>query len=81
MGKNLALAELRFVTALLTLKYRFRFAAGVGSGGEPSQDDGSSKPSKPRGKNGREWWKRVETEMRDQFTAAPGQLDLVFEAR
>lgn len=73
MGKNLALAELRFVTALLTRKYRVRFAPNAGSGDE----------MEPGGTNGHEgeWWRRVETEMRDQFTAAPGQLELVFEAR
>lgn len=73
VGKNLALAELRFVTALLTRKYRVRFTPNAGPGDE----------MEPSGKNRHEgeWWRRVETEMRDQFTAAPGQLELVFEAR
>ena len=69
MGKNLALAELRFVTALLARKYRVRFVPSAGK-----EQSGTSGP-------GGEWWRRVETKMRDQFTAAPGQLELVFEKR
>lgn len=56
VGKQLALAELRFVTALLVGKYYVRFA--------PGEDGG-----------------RVERDMKDQFTAAPGRLRLVFRAR
>jgi len=56
LGKTLALAELRKVTALLVAKYHVRFVKG---------EDRSI----------------VERDMRDQFTAAPGQLRLVFERR
>ena len=56
VGKNLALAELRFVTALLVSKYDISFAPG---------EDGTS------------CWR----DMRDQFTAAPGKLELVFTPR
>ncbi|KAF4629298.1 hypothetical protein G7Y89_g8848 [Cudoniella acicularis] len=54
VGKNLAMGELRLVTALLVKKYRIRLASG---------EDG----------------KRVEEDLRDQFTAAPGELNLSFE--
>ena len=53
VGKNLALAEIRFVTALLISKYDIKFAPG---------EDGV----------------RVWKDMKDQFTAAPGKLELVF---
>jgi hypothetical protein len=53
VGKNLALAELRFVTAMLVRKYVLEFP--VGEGGS-----------------------RVGRDMRDQFTAAPGKLNLRF---
>ncbi|KAF2649441.1 putative benzoate 4-monooxygenase cytochrome P450 [Lophiostoma macrostomum CBS 122681] len=53
VGKNLALAEIRFVTALLVTRYEIAFAPG---------EDGT----------------RVWKEMKDQFTAVPGKLDLVF---
>ena len=56
VGKNLALAELRFVTALLLSKYDIAFAQG---------EDGSS------------CWR----DMKDQFTAAPGKLELLFTSR
>ena len=56
VGKNLALAELRYVTALLVGKYIIEFAP---------REDGS----------------RVEGNMKDQFTAAPGALNLIFKAR
>ena len=56
VGKNLALAELRFVTALLVSKYDIAFAPG---------EDGV----------------KVVEDMKDQFTAAPGKLELVFTAR
>jgi len=56
VGKNLALAELRFVTALLLSKYEVAFAPG---------EDGS----------------RCWRDMKDQFTAAPGKLELVFTPR
>lgn len=56
MGKNLALGELRFVTALLVKKYVVGFAPG---------EDG----------------KRMTRDLRDQFTAAPGELNLSFELR
>ena len=55
VGKNLALAELRFVTALLVSNYDINFAPG---------EDGT----------------RVCEDMKDQFTAAPGKLELVFTA-
>ncbi|KAF2260598.1 putative benzoate 4-monooxygenase cytochrome P450 [Lojkania enalia] len=53
IGKNLALAEIRFVTALLVSKYHITLAPG---------EDGISV------------WK----DMKDQFTAVPGKLELVF---
>ncbi|KAL9122404.1 MAG: hypothetical protein Q9187_001041 [Circinaria calcarea] len=53
VGKNLALAEVRFVTALLVSKYDITFAPG---------EDGI----------------RVWKDMKDQFTAAPGKLELIF---
>jgi len=56
VGKNLALSELRFVTALLVSKYDIAFAPGEA---------------------GIRVWKN----MKDQFTAAPGKLELVFHAR
>lgn len=56
VGKNLAMAELRYVTAMLISKYHIGFAQG---------EDGS----------------KVEGEMRDQFTAAPGPLRLIFRMR
>lgn len=56
VGKNLALAELRFVAALLLSKYDLAFAPG---------EDGS----------------RCWRDMKDQFTAAPGKLVLVFKPR
>ncbi|KAI4168863.1 MAG: hypothetical protein LQ343_006076 [Gyalolechia ehrenbergii] len=56
IGKNLALSELRFVTALLASKYNITFPAG--ENGDSCVED-----------------------MVDQFTAAPGQLDLVFSKR
>ena len=56
VGKNLALSELRFVTALLVSKYDISFAPG---------EDGTS------------CWR----DMKDQFTAAPGKLELVFTPR
>ncbi|MCJ1421897.1 hypothetical protein MMC32_008264 [Xylographa parallela] len=56
VGKNLALAELRYVTALVVGKYSIEFA--------PGEDGG-----------------RVEGNMKDQFTAAPGTLNLVFKTR
>lgn len=55
VGKNLAMGELRFVTALLVKKYHIELA--------PSEDG-----------------KRVEADLRDQFTTAPGELKLSFEA-
>ena len=54
VGKNLALSEIRFVTALLISNYNVHFKEG---------DDGSA----------------TVDDMADQFTAAPGHLDLVFE--
>ncbi|KAF1992980.1 putative benzoate 4-monooxygenase cytochrome P450 [Amniculicola lignicola CBS 123094] len=56
VGKNLALTEIRFVTALLLSKYDIAFGYG---------EDGTSV------------WKN----MRDQFTAVPGKLDLIFNPR
>lgn len=56
IGKNLALAELRFVTALLVKKYDVGFAEG---------EDG----------------RRVDGDLIDRFTAAPGRLRLVFTER
>ena len=56
VGKNLALTELRFVTALLVGRYHTEFAPG---------EDGS----------------KVEGRMKDQFTAAPGCLNLIFRPR
>ena len=56
VGKNLALSELRFVTALLIKKYVVCFA--------PNEDG-----------------KSVVNDLRDQFTAAPGKLNLSFELR
>lgn len=56
VGKNLALGELRYVTALLVARYHVDFLPGQ------------------RGTD-------VETKMRDQFTAAPGCLELVFRLR
>ena len=56
VGKNLALSELRFVTALLIKKYVVSFA--------PSEDGNS-----------------VLNDLRDQFTAAPGALNLSFKLR
>ncbi|KAL8651746.1 MAG: hypothetical protein Q9210_003077 [Variospora velana] len=56
VGKNLALSELRFVTALLVKKYAIGFAP---------EEDGNC----------------VTSELRDQFTAAPGKLHLSFEVR
>jgi cytochrome P450 len=53
IGKNLALAEIRFVTALLISKYHVSLAPG---------EDGV----------------RVWKDMKDQFTAVPGKLELVF---
>ena len=53
VGKNLALAEIRFVAALLLSKYQITLAPG---------EDGITV------------WKS----MKDQFTAVPGKLDLVF---
>ncbi|KAJ4294979.1 hypothetical protein N0V90_006987 [Kalmusia sp. IMI 367209] len=53
IGKNLALAEIRFVTALLLSKYHVSLAPG---------EDGT----------------RVWKDMKDQFTAVPGKLELVF---
>ena len=54
VGKQLALTELRLVTATLVSKYSIRFAI---------KDGGAS----------------VMNDMRDYFTARPGQLDLIFE--
>ena len=56
VGKGLALAELRFVTALLVSKYDITFAPG---------------------EDGIRCWR----DMKDQFTAAPGKLELVFIPR
>ena len=56
VGKDLAIAELRFVTSLLISRYDVAFAPG---------------------EDGTRCWK----EMRDQFTAAPGKLELVFNTR
>ena len=56
VGKNLALSELRFITALLVKKYVIGLAPG---------EDG----------------KRMISDLRDQFTAAPGQLNLSFKLR
>jgi len=56
VGKNLALAELRFMTALLVSKYDITFAPG---------EDGT----------------RCWRDMKDQDTAAPGKLELVFTPR
>ena len=56
VGKNLALLEIRYVTAVLVTKYHISFAPG---------EDGS----------------RVEKDMKDQFTAAPGKLELRFRKR
>ena len=56
VGKNLALAELRFVAALLVSKYDISFA--------PGEDE-----------------TRCWRDMKDQFTAAPGKLELVFTRR
>lgn len=56
VGKNLALSELRFVTALLVKKYAIGFA--------PSENGAC-----------------VTRDLRDQFTAAPGKLNLSFELR
>ncbi|KAL8947425.1 MAG: hypothetical protein Q9222_006293 [Ikaeria aurantiellina] len=56
VGKNLALSELRFVTALLIKKYTIGFAPG---------EDGT----------------RMTRDLRDQFTAAPGELNLSFKLR
>ncbi|CRG88390.1 hypothetical protein PISL3812_05420 [Talaromyces islandicus] len=56
VGKNLAMAELRYVTAILVKKYTVRFAPGQSI-------------------------EKVEAEMRDQFTAAPGDLKLLFTPR
>lgn len=53
VGKNLALAEIRLVTAALVSKYDITFA--------PNED-------------GTSVWK----DMRDQFTAVPGKLELLF---
>lgn len=53
IGKNLALAEIRFATALLVSKYDITLAPG---------EDGC----------------RVLNDMKDQFTAVPGTLELVF---
>ncbi|CAI6336558.1 unnamed protein product [Periconia digitata] len=53
IGKDLALAQIRFATALLVSKYRISFAPG---------EDGT----------------RVCRDMKDQFTAVPGKLKLVF---
>jgi cytochrome P450 len=57
VGKNLAMAQLRLVTAALLSKYHIRFA--------------------PRERNG----ESVERDLRDQLTANPGNLVLVFEER
>ena len=56
VGRNLALAELRLVIALLVARYDIAFAPG---------EDGT----------------RVWRDMKDQFTAAPGKLELVFRPR
>ncbi|KAL9613826.1 MAG: hypothetical protein Q9204_008872, partial [Flavoplaca sp. TL-2023a] len=56
IGKNLAITEIRLVTALLVSKYDFCFAPN---------EDGT----------------RCIDDMVDQFTAAPGQLHLVFSKR
>ncbi|KAI4144932.1 MAG: hypothetical protein L6R39_003984 [Caloplaca ligustica] len=56
LGQNIALSELRLLTALLASRYDINFAAG--DNGESCVDD-----------------------MLDHFTAAPGQLDLVFSKR
>lgn len=56
VGKNLALTELRYVTALLAQKYEIHFAPG-------------------------ETGYKVTKDMKDQFTAAPGSLKLVFKLR
>lgn len=55
VGKNLALTELRYITALLVRKYHIEFASGT------SRDE-------------------IETRMKDQFTAAPGNLSLIFRS-
>lgn len=56
VGKNLALAELRYVTAILVKNYTVHFAPGQSV-------------------------EKVEAEMRDQFTASPGELTLLFKPR
>ncbi|KAL8793721.1 MAG: hypothetical protein Q9195_003662 [Heterodermia aff. obscurata] len=56
IGKNLALMELRIVTALLVSRYEISFAPG---------EDGTS----------------LFRDMKDAFTAAPGDLRLVFQRR
>lgn len=56
VGKELAIAELRFVTTLLVSQYDIGFAPG---------------------EDGERCWR----EMKDQFTAAPGRLDMVFKLR
>lgn len=53
VGRKLAMAEIRFTTALLLSKYDVKFAP---------HEDGTS----------------VWRDMKDQFTAVPGKLDLVF---
>ena len=56
IGKNLALMELRIVTALLVSRFDIRFAPG---------EDGTA----------------LFRDMKDAFTAAPGDLRLVFDRR
>ncbi|KAI9702665.1 MAG: hypothetical protein M1820_006049 [Bogoriella megaspora] len=56
VGKHLALDEMRYVIALLVLKYDIGFAPG---------EDGT----------------RVIADMKDNFTAVPGKLDLVFSLK
>jgi tryprostatin B 6-hydroxylase len=56
VGKNVALAELRYITAMLVSKYQIQFSEG-------------------------EKGDRVEGKMRDQMTASPGQLSLIFRKR
>ena len=56
IGKNLALMELRIVTALLVSRYEIMFAPG---------EDGTA----------------LFRDMKDAFTAAPGDLRLIFQRR
>ena len=56
VGKNLALVEIRFITALLISKYDVSFA--------------------PEGDKMSVW-----NDMKDQFIAVPGKLELIFTPR